>query len=65
MEVEDKFSVKTQQYNEDQFQALEHQLESSPTQISNLCHHKGNGSRNPSVERRTHGCQHHVQAHDT
>jgi hypothetical protein len=25
--------------------------------------HNGNGSRNPSAECRTHGCQHHAQAH--
>jgi hypothetical protein len=44
---------------------LEDQLETSPTQISNLCHHNGNESRNPSAKRQTHECQHHMQAHAT
>jgi hypothetical protein len=47
------------------FRALEDQIETSPTQISNLCHQNGNGSRNPSAERRTHEHQHHAQAHAT
>ena len=50
---------------EDQFAALEDQLETLPTQISNLCHHKGNGSRNHSTVRRMHGRQHYAQAHAT
>ena len=62
-EAEGKFIVETRQHMEEQFVALEDQLETSPTQISNLCHHKGNGSRNPSAKRRTHELQHHVQAH--
>ena len=64
-EAEDKFIAKTRQYMEDQFMALEDQHETSPTQISNLCRHKGNGSRNPFVERRMYGHQHHAQAHAT
>jgi hypothetical protein len=48
---------------EEQFTALEDQLETSPTQISNVCGHNGNGSRNPSVERQIHGRQHLAQAH--
>jgi hypothetical protein len=60
-----KTKVETWQYKEDQFRALEDWHEASPTQISNLCPHKGNGSRNPSAERRTHKSQQHVQAHAT
>ena len=50
---------------EEQFAVLEDQLETSLTQISNLCRHKGNGSGNPSAERRTHERQYHAQAHAT
>jgi hypothetical protein len=63
--VEGKTKAETQQYKEDQFRALEDRHEASPTQISNLCRHKGNGSRNPYTECRTHGSQHHAQAHAT
>ena len=63
--AEGKSNTKPWQYKGDQFQALEDQLETSPTQISNLCRHNGNESRNPSTERQTHGCQHHAQAHAT
>ena len=61
--AEGKFITETEQHMEEQFVALEDQRETSPTQISNLCRHKGNGSKNPFVERRTHGRQHHAQAH--
>ena len=54
-EAESKFITETRQYKGDQFWALEDQLETSPTQISNLCRYKGNGSRNSSVEHRTYG----------
>jgi hypothetical protein len=60
-----KSNAEPWQYKGDQFRALEDQLETSPTQISNLCRYKGNGSRNPFVERQTHGRQHHAQAHAT
>ena len=63
--AEGKIKAETQQYKEDQFRALEDRREASPTQISNLYRHNGNGSRNPSAERRTHGSQHHAQAHST
>ena len=63
--AEGKTKAETQQYKKDQFQALEDRREASPTQISNLYRHNGNGSRNPSTENRTHGRQHHVQAHAT
>jgi hypothetical protein len=53
--TEGKFITETQQHMEEQFEALEDQLETSPTQISNMGGHKGNGSRNPSVERRMQG----------
>jgi hypothetical protein len=64
-EAEGKFIVETRQHMEEQFAAWEDQLETSPTQISNMGGHKGNGSRNPFAERRTQGRQHHVQAHAT
>jgi hypothetical protein len=60
-----KFNAKSWQYKGDQFQVLEDQLETSPTQISNLCCHNGNESRNPFAERQTHRRQHHVQAYAT
>jgi hypothetical protein len=63
--VEGKTKAETRQYKEDQFWALEDRHEASLTQISNLYRHKGNGSRNLSAERRTHGSQHHAQAHAT
>jgi hypothetical protein len=65
VEAEDKFIAETRQHMEEQFVALEDQLETSPTQISNMGGHKGNGSRNPFAERRTQGHQHHAQAHAT
>jgi hypothetical protein len=58
--AEDKSNTEPWQYKGDQFRALEDQLETSPTQISNLCRHKRNGSRNPPAERRTQGRQHHA-----
>jgi hypothetical protein len=48
---------------EEQFAALEDQLKTLLTQISNMGGHKGNGSRNPYVECQTQGRQHHAQAH--
>jgi hypothetical protein len=63
--AEGKTKAKTRQYKEDQFRALEDRREASPTQILNLYRHNGNGSKNPSAERRTHRRQHHVQAHAT
>jgi hypothetical protein len=62
---EGKFIIEIRQYMDEQFAALEDQLETSLTQISNMGGHKGNGSRNPSAERRTQGCQYHAQAHTT
>ena len=61
--AEGKFKVETWQYKEDQFWALEDRREVSPTQISNLYRHNGNGSRNPYAERQTYESQHHAQAH--
>jgi hypothetical protein len=63
--AEGKTKAETRQYKEDQFRALEDRCEASPTQISNLYRHNEYGSRNPSAERRTHGRQHHAQAHAT
>jgi hypothetical protein len=37
--------------------------QSQATQISNMCGHNENGSKNPFAERRMHGRQHHAQAH--
>jgi hypothetical protein len=48
--AEGKTKVETREYKEDQFRALEDRHEASPTQISNLYCHKGNGSINPSAE---------------
>jgi hypothetical protein len=48
--AEGKSNAEPWQYKGDQFRALEDQLEASPTQIFNLCRHKGNGSKNPSAE---------------
>jgi hypothetical protein len=63
--AEGKTKAETRQYKEDQFRALEDRCEASPTQISNLYRHNEYESRNPSAERRTHGRQHHAQAHAT
>jgi hypothetical protein len=63
--AEGKTKAETRQYKEDQFRALEDRCEASPTQISNLYRHNAYGSRNPFAERRTHGRQHHAQAHAT
>ena len=46
-ETKGKFILETWQYKDDQFWALEDQSEALPTQISNLCCHKRNGSKNP------------------
>ena len=62
-EVEGKFNAELWQYKGDRFRALENQLETSPTRISNSCRYNENGSRNPSAECKTHGRQHHAQAH--
>jgi hypothetical protein len=63
--VVDKSNAEPWQYMGDQFRTLDDQLETSPTQISNLCRYKGNGSRNLFAERQKHGCQHYTQAHAT
>jgi hypothetical protein len=63
--AEGKTKAETRQYKEDQYRALEDRREASATQIFNLYRHNENGSRNPSAERRTHGSQHHAQAHAT
>ena len=39
------------------------QIEDLATQLSNLCHHNEDGSRNLFTERRTHGHQHLAQAY--
>jgi hypothetical protein len=62
---EGKFIAKTRQHMEEQFAALEDQLETLLTQIFNMGGHKGNGYRNPSAEHQTQGCQHHAHAHAT
>jgi hypothetical protein len=64
-EAEGKLIAETRQHMEEQFAALEDQLETSPTQISNVCCHNEKESKNLSTERQTHGRQHHAQAHAT
>jgi hypothetical protein len=49
--AEGKTKAETWQSKKDQFRALEDRREASPTQISNLYHHNGSGSRNPCTER--------------
>jgi hypothetical protein len=61
--AEGKIKAETRQYKEDQFRALEDRREASPTQISNLYRHNGNGFGDPSAERGMHRCQHCAQAH--
>ena len=61
-EAEGKFIAKCWQHEEDQFRAMWDQIEDLTTQLSNLCGHKGSGSRNPCTERRTQGRQHLAQA---
>jgi hypothetical protein len=39
------------------------QIENLITQLSNLCHHNEDGSRNPFIECQTQGRQHLVLAH--
>jgi hypothetical protein len=53
VEVESKFIVERWQYKEDQFQAMRDQVEVLTTQLSDLCHHDEDGSRNPFTECRT------------
>jgi hypothetical protein len=63
--AEDKFIVEHRRHMEEQFTVLGDQIKALTTQLSNMGGHNGNGSRNPSTERRTHGRQHHAQAHAT
>jgi hypothetical protein len=60
--AEGKFIVECWQYKKDQFQALRDQIKDLTTQLSNLCDHKGSGSRNLCTEHRTQGSQHLAQA---
>jgi hypothetical protein len=60
--AEGKFIAEHWQHKEDQFQAMRDQIEDLTTQLSNLHGHKGSGSRNPCIERRTQGRQHLMQA---
>jgi hypothetical protein len=46
-----------------QLTVLGDQIKALVTQISNICGHNENGSRNPFAERGTHRRQHHAQAH--
>jgi hypothetical protein len=50
-EAEGKSITEHWQYKEDQFNAMRDQIEDLTTQISNLCHHNENGSRNPFKHR--------------
>jgi hypothetical protein len=61
-EAEGKFIAEHRQHKEDQFRAMRDQIEDLTTQLSNLRGHKGSGSRNSCIERRTQGRQHLAQA---
>jgi hypothetical protein len=60
--AEDKLIVAYRRHME-QLTVLEDQIKALATQISNMCGHNENGSRNPFAKRGTHGRQHHAQAH--
>jgi hypothetical protein len=60
--AEDKLIAEHRRHME-QLTVLGDQIKALPTQICNMCGHNENGSRNLFVERRTHGRQHHAQAH--
>jgi hypothetical protein len=60
--VEDKL-IATYRRHMEQLTVLGDQIKALVTQISNMCGHNENGSRNPFAEHRTHGRQHHAQAH--
>jgi hypothetical protein len=61
-EGEGKFIAEHWQYKEDPFRAMRNQIEDLTTQLSNLCCHNEDGSRNLFTKRRTQGCQHLAQA---
>ena len=61
-EAEDKL-IAAYQWHMEQLTILGDQIEALVTQISNMCGHNENGSRNLFAERGTHGRQHHAQAH--
>jgi hypothetical protein len=63
MEAEGKSNVELWQYKDDKFQAMRDQIKDLITQLSNLCCHNEDGSRNPFMERRMQGGQHLAQAH--
>jgi hypothetical protein len=60
--VEDKLIVAYRRHME-QLTVLGDKIKALATQISNMCGHNENGSRNSFAERGTHGRQHHAQAH--
>jgi hypothetical protein len=53
-EAKGKSNAKWLQYKEDQFGTMRDQSKDLTTQISNLCGHKGSGSKNPFTESRMH-----------
>jgi hypothetical protein len=59
----DKFIVEYQQHMEEQFTVLGDQIKALTTQLSNMGGHNGNGSEDPSAERRRHRRQYRAQAH--
>jgi hypothetical protein len=61
--AKDKFIAEHRRHMEEQFTVLGDQIKAPTTQLSNMGGHNGNGSKNPYVECRTHGHQHHAQAH--
>ena len=62
-EAEGKSNAEWWQYKEDRLRVMKDQIEDLTTQVSDWCHHNGNGSKNPFTERQTQGRQHLAQAH--
>ena len=61
--AEDKFTAEHWQYKDDQFRAIRDQIEDLTIQLSNLCRHNEDGSRNRFIECQTQGRQYLAQAH--
>ena len=61
--AKDKFIPETWWHMEEQFTVLRDQIKGLTTQFSNMGGYNKDGSRDPSVERKTYGHQHRAQAH--
>jgi hypothetical protein len=61
--TKDKLIAETRRHMEEQFMVLGDQIKALTTQFSNMGGHNGDGSEDPSTERRMHKRQHHAQAH--